>query len=251
MSYCVYMDPINWSIRYYLIKAIDRVGFEGGWQPIIDSVNTLSTTLLGMPFKVNEKQCHLLYLQTLSEFGDFRKYSDELTPPSDEIKQKIEKMRRSELRHELIIANNQIRYNNFILKHHAHEPITCKDMKWQRFPGETEEEPESGILAHITVKAKTKDFFSSLPADGKGDVGLKNLTIDVILARCINGIVSTPMELMRDIFHLVVNLEISSITEREKTAVRLMKEYFLEELRPYLEEDPAWARIAPLLQGAD
>jgi hypothetical protein len=54
----------------------------------------------------------------VAEFGDFRHFPDPVTPPSPEIREKITKMRHAELRHDLIIAKNRLRYNNYILEHH-------------------------------------------------------------------------------------------------------------------------------------
>jgi len=125
---------MNWAARYYLVKAIEKAGFENGWVPIIEKINLLCQTLQRTKFQANEKQCHLFYLQMLAEFGDFRRFSDPLTAPSPEIKAKIERMRRSELRHDLLITNNQMRYNNYILHHHRHALVTSQGLTWKRFP---------------------------------------------------------------------------------------------------------------------
>ena len=265
MSFYPYMDPLNWSFRYYLIVAIEKVGFENGWQPIIDKVNQLTTTLMNYPFNLKENHCHLFYLQMLAEFGDFRRLSDKLTEPSQEIKDKIKRMRRAELRHELLITNNQIRYNNYIL-HHQNAPITsCEKMTWKRFPG-SQPEPESqdGFLARLCARARTQDWAANLPKlgksagkdskgalDGKGAIGLKDMSLDVLLSRCISGVVATPMELIRDVFHLIVNLEMEPPNERERAAIEAMRRYFVGELRSKLEEDPAWPNVARYIEGLE
>jgi hypothetical protein len=249
MAFCGYMDPLNWSFRFYMCEAIDKLGFGQGWQPIIDYIHTLCSTLQNSTFNVTEHQCHLFYLQILAEFGDFRHFSDPLAPPSDEIKEKIIKMRRSELRHELILTNTQIRYNNYILKHHSAQPIKPEKMNWIRFQSQQEEFQESGVLAKILLRARTAEWFRNLPTNGKGPNGLKEMTIDVIFSRCLSGIVSTPMEVVRDVFHLIVNLSMAVLSEKEKVALTMMKNYFLEELRPLLEGDPLWAKVGPFVEG--
>ena len=253
MTFCFYMDPLNWSFRYYLVKAIEKVGFDNGWGPIIEKVDLLSRTFIGCRFQVTERQCHLFYLQMLAEFGDFRRYSDPLTEPSQEIKDKIEKMRRSELRHELLIANNQIRYNNYILHHHKHAPITCEAMTWKRFPSETPETEKTQndcFLVKVASAAKTR--FDWCRADlFKGTIIQKDVSFDAILTRCINGVISTPMELMRDVFHLIVNLQLSEKQKDAKTHIEAVRRFFLEELRGKLEEDPAWEKVRGIIEGTE
>jgi hypothetical protein len=95
---------LNWSFRFYLCQAIERLGFKQGWQPIIEHGNLLCATFQKGILAVNDRQCHLFYLQLLAEFGDFHRFCDPLTPPSPEIKSKIARMRRSELRHELMLT---------------------------------------------------------------------------------------------------------------------------------------------------
>lgn len=244
------MDPLNWSFRFYLLESIERVGFDKGWEEIIKAVNQLSLTLLNIPFNVTEKQCHLFYLQMLAEFGDFRRFSDPLTLPSKEIRDRIRQMRRAELRHEIIITNNQMRYNNLIIRHHGGQPSKYDTSTWKRFETE-EKEPSSipNILAHIASSIKTCDWYKNLPNDGKGQVGLKDMAIDRIIYRCVTGAVVTPLELVRDIFHLIVNLSLSNMNEKEAEAVEQMRSFILERLRPQLKDDPQWERIRPYVEG--
>ncbi|OHT01011.1 hypothetical protein TRFO_07677 [Tritrichomonas foetus] len=254
MTFCGYMDPLNWSFRFYLLEAIEKVGFDEGWDAIIAHVNQLSLTLLKTEFKVNARQCHLFYLQMLAEFGDFRRFSDPLTLPSQEIKDRIRQMRRAELRHELIITNNQMRYNNHIIRHHGATPNKNEKFStfWKRFPTEVKTEspgPSPNILAHIASAAKTYDWFKNLPDNGRGSVGLKDMTIDHIISRCVTGAVVEPIELMRDIFHLIVNLSLSGMSEKEKVSVNLMKMYFLDQLKPLLADDPRWEKVRPYVEG--
>lgn len=251
MSFSVFMDPLNWSYRYYLIKAIDKVGFEGGWAPIIEKVHLLASTLTNGTFKVQEKICHLFYLHMLAEFGDFRHFSDPLTPPSDEIKAKIEAMRRSELRHDLILTNNHMRHNNYIMHHHNHRAMISDDIHWVRFQSaEKAEKPDhGGFLAHVTARAKNQPWFQLLSANGKGPIGVRNLAIDTILTRCISGVVATPMELIRDVFHLSVNLEMAQPEEKERAAIAGMRNYFVDELREHLEKDPEWEIVQQYVLG--
>jgi hypothetical protein len=75
------------------------------------------------------------------------------------------------------------------------------------------------------------------------------MTVEVILSRCIAGTVSTPMEVVRDIFHLFVNLLMGKLLEKELVALTAMKGYFLDPLRPLLEADPLWARVGPFIEG--
>ena len=161
MTFCEYMDPINWAHRFYLIEAIEACGFEKGWEPIIEKIQLLVTTLLpGQNFTYTPSMCHLWYLQVLAEFGDFRKLSDPLTPPSKEIIDKIKRMRRSQLRHELSMTNSQIRYHNYILKHHNEEP-TNQVLKWVRFSGVEERSAELDInpLIQICLDIKETDWY--------------------------------------------------------------------------------------------
>lgn len=251
MTFCGYMDPLNWSFRFYLLESIERVGFDKGWEEIIKAVNQLSQTLLKIDFKVNEKQCHLFYLQMLAEFGDFRRFSDPLTPPSKEIRDRIRQMRRAELRHELIITNNQMRYNNLIIRHHGGKVNKNDTTTWKRFQTE-EKEPDSipNILAHIASSIKNCGWFQDLPkANGKDQIGLKDMSIDRIIHRCVTGAVLTPLELVRDVFHLYVNLTLSNLTEKEADAVEQMRAFILEKLKPLLADDPQWERIQPYVEG--
>mgnify|MGYP001085206296 CR=1 FL=1 len=250
MTFCGYMDPLNWSFRFYLLESIERVGFDKGWEEIIKAVNQLSFTLLNIPFNVTPKQCHLFYLQMLAEFGDFRRFSDPLTLPSKEIRDRIRQMRRAELRHELIITNNQMRYNNYIIRHHGGNPTKNDNATWKRFAtDDTKQQQTPSMLAHIASEIKTCDWYKNLPVDGKGQVGLKDMAIDRIIYRCVTGAVETPLELVRDIFHLIVNLELSNMTEKEKGAVQQMRAFILERLRPQLDDDPQWERIRPYVEG--
>ena len=265
MSVVSFMDPLNWSFRYYLIKAIEKVGFENGWKPIIEKVDLLTKTLLKVPFSLEPEKCHLFYLQMLAEFGDFRRFSDPLTEPSQEIKDKIKRMRRAQLRHDLLITNNSLRYNNYILHHHNEKFTSSGAMKWTRFAEpEHEDKGHEGFLAQICARARTQDWAANLPKvgkvgvkdskgalDGKGAIGLKDMSLDALLARCISGVIATPMELMRDVFHLIVNLEMEPPTEREKAAIEAMRSYFIGELRSRLEEDPTWAAVSKYIEGTD
>jgi hypothetical protein len=246
--FCPYMDPLQWSWRYYLCQSIQKVGFEQGWGVIREHVKFLSQAFLGKDFPLTDSQCHLFYLQMLAEFGDFRSFSDPLEPPSPEILKKITRMRRSELRHELIMINTQVRYNNYILKHHG-QPITKPELHWRRSQPRTEVSDEPGFLVHLIMQCKNADWAKALPGDGKGPYGLKNMTLDTILSRCVAGVVRTPMELMRDIFHYIVNTSLGKLQEPEVTALNVMRDYFVEKLRPHLQKEIAWERVGAFVQG--
>lgn len=255
MAFCGYMDPLNWTYRFYLLESIEKAGFEKGWEEIISCMNKLTTTLLNTPFTITPKQCHLFYLQMLAEFGDFRSYSDPLALPSKEIRDKIRQMRRAELRHELIMANNQIRYNNCLIRHHGGNLKVKSEnphdtLQWLTFAKEEDNpQPITDVLSHVAASIKTCDFFKHLPRDAKGTIGLKDMTIDNIVYRCVTGVVSTPMDLIRDIFHLCVNLYLSNMSEKEKNAVAQMKMYVLNQLSPYLNGDPEWERVRGYVEG--
>ena len=248
------MDPLNWSYRYYLIQAILKCGFENGWEPIIAHVNILTTTFLNISFTLRPKQCHLFYLQLLAEFGDFRYYTDPLTPPSPEIIQKVTEMRQSQLRHELLITNNQLRYNNYILKHHNQElDIPSFQMPWLRCKKEEDQNMlNPNELVSIVISAKEQDWYniyfdpkSDLYIDPKGKYGKIDCSIDNIISKCVSGLITNPLELMRDIQNLVVNL---SFEENPKVidAVSQMENFFFQKLTPLLQDNPKWQRILPL-----
>jgi hypothetical protein len=57
------------------------------------------------------------------------------------------------------------------------------------------------------------------------------------------------MEVARDIFHLLVNLSMAQLTEKERAALATMKVYFLDQLRPMLADDPMWERVGPYIEG--
>ena len=246
MSFCEYMDPINWAHRFYLIECIKECGFEGGWEPIIEKFKTLCATLQpgqSSQFSYTPQNFHIWYLQILAEFGDFRKLSDPLTPPSQEIIDEIKRMRRSQLRHELLITNNQIRYNNYILKHHNEQPFLDYPLKWTRF--NVPQEPPAPVvcnpLVQICIELKEKDSHDLLQ---KSNVtGKKLLKPDDILGRCMNGVISDPLELLRDIIQMHTYFTISSLSEREKNAVEQFKLDALQLLMPLLEKDERWIRI--------
>jgi hypothetical protein len=236
------MDPLQWCWRYYLCQAIEKVGFDQGWGAIREQVRILSQAFQKTDFTLNDTQCHLFYLQMLAEFGDFRSFSDELTPPSPEILAKITRMRRSELRHELIMTNNQMRYNNYILKHHG-QPITRPDLKWRRIESTGEITEEPGFLVHIVAQCRLAEWYKLLPQEGKGPYGLKNMSMDAIMSRCIAGVVRTPMELMRDIFHFIVNVSLGKVSPGEQAALAQLREFAVEKLGPFLENDATWAKV--------
>jgi hypothetical protein len=54
---------------------------------------------------------------------------------------------------------------------------------------------------------------------------------------------------MRDVFHLLVNLSMGQLTEKEKAGITAMKAYFLQQLRPYLVQDPVWQRVGKYVEG--
>lgn len=251
MAFCGFMDPLNWSFRYYLVEAIDKFGLENGWAPIIKAIDQVTQLLLNCHFPINETQCHVFYLQMLAEFGDFRRFQDPLTPPSQEIKDKIIKMRRSELRHELLLVNNSIRYNNYILKHHGAPIIRSDKMTWKRFESARRDVQHPNLLVHIALEARSLDWYKNLPLSGKGSFGIVDVTIDGVISRCVSGIVSTPMELLRDIIHLYTNLIVGNNSEKEKPYINGMKQYFIRELRKYLENDPSWYRIQKYVEDRD
>ena len=150
------------------------------------------------------------------------------------------------------MTNNIIRYNNYIIRHHGSTPNKNEKFAttWRRFPTEVEEKGnEPNILAHIASAAKTYDWFKLLPNNGRGTLGLMDMTIDHIISRCVTGAVATPLELIRDIFHLIVNLTLSPMNEKEKNAVAAMRAYFLDQLRPLLKDDPKWEKIRPYVEG--
>ncbi|KAH0788807.1 hypothetical protein GPJ56_007489 [Histomonas meleagridis] len=250
------MDPLNWSFRFYLIEAIDYVGFDQenpteSWEKILQKLKEFTNAFLGHDIQIDSNQCHLFYLQMLAEFGDFRSLSDPFTYPSEDIKEKIKRLRRAELRQQLLIVNNQIRFNNYVRKHHNHEPISQSDMRWLRFKEEPElpEEQQVSILPQIAVAAKSEKWYQTLPINGKGPLGLKDMSIDNIISRIMCGFVTTPMELLRDVLHLITNLclDTHSLTEKEKESIQQMKEFFIEKLRPYLMNDPKY-RDSKLIQ---
>ena len=256
MSLSVFMDPLDWSYRYYLIQSIQKCGFENGWEPIISHVNILTTTFLKKEFNVSPKQCHLFYLQLLAEFGDFRYYSDPLTLPSPEIIQKVTEMRQSQLRHELLLANNKIRYNNFILKHHNQEPVVPNfKMPWLRCKKEENQDLiNPNELVSIVISAKDQDWYntyfdskSEFYVDAKGKYGKVDCSIDNILSRCVSGLITTPFELMRDIQNLVVNLSFDE-NPNVIVAVHQMEQFFFEKLTPLLQDNPKWNRLLPLFE---
>jgi hypothetical protein len=55
--------------------------------------------------------------------------------------------------------------------------------------------------------------------------------------------------LIRDLFHLLVNLSMSTLSEKENLAVAAMRSYFIEELRPYLDGDPQWEKVKRYVEG--
>ena len=248
MNFSTFLDPLNWSFRYYLIEAIEATEFdqnnpEGSWQQIIEKVQFLSRSFLEIDFKIDVNDCKLMYLQLLAEFGDFRSLADPFSPPSEEIKAKIREMRRSELRHQLLITNNQIRYNNYVLKHHKMQAVSQKNMKWIRAYNPNEEHKNENeiqnILSQIVIASKSEEWFSNLPQNGKGSIGLKDMCIDNIITRTINGIVTTPIELLRDIVHLVTNLYLDAyqLTDKQKEAIQKMNDFFVSHLKPYIIDD--------------
>lgn len=240
------MDPLNWAHRWYLIQAIQECGFEGGWQPIIEKIQQLCSTLLPPQtpaFNYSPNDCHIWYLQVLAEFGDFRKLSDPLTPPSQEIIDKIKRMRRSQLRHELLITNNQIRYNNYILKHHKEEVKLHPKLSWVRFNTADSSSPPTvpNPLVQICIDLKERDWYNALPT--KGLQGKKVLNLEDVLGRCISGVITEPLEFVRDIIHMYTDYSICSLSEREKTAVEKLKHDALQMIEPYIKDDERWNRI--------
>ena len=246
MSFCEYMDPTDWAHRFYLIESIKECGFDNGWEPIIEKFKLLCSTLQpgqSSQFSFTPQNFHLWYLQILAEFGDFRKLSDPLTPPSQEIIDQIKRMRRSQLRHELLIINNQVRYNNYILKHHGEQPNLGYNLHWTRFNVPQQPPPPviCNPLVQICIDLKEKDYHNVLQSSNLS--GKKLLKPDDILGRCMSGVVSTPLELLRDILQMHTYFMISSPSEREKNAVDLFKRDALEHLIPLLEQDERWIRI--------
>lgn len=246
MTFCSYMDPLNWAHRMYLIQAIDACGLENGWEPIIQKIQLLCSTFMpeaGASFNLNPDACHLWYLQVLAEFGDFRRISDPLTPPSQEIKDKIKAMRRSQLRHELLLVNNQLRYNNYILKHHQENPTLTNDLQWVRFNAEPKPQPPiiNNLLVKTCLDVNEMDFLKILPKQGLQ--GKKQLTMDDVLVRCISGAVSDAIEFIRDIIQIHTNYSICTLTDREKNANNQLRQFCIDAVRPLLEKDPRWERI--------
>ena len=242
MSLSSLMDPINWAHRFYFITAIEKCGFENGWGPIIEKTDFLTNAFLKTKFTLTETQCHTFYLQILAEFGDFRTYSDILTFPSQEIKDKIQKMRRSQLRHELLLTNNQIRYNNYVLQHNGIPIKLDCHMNWHRYPTENFIQPDPpNIFVNLISIAPEIPFF---PYEIKENLIIKKkMSFDIIISRCVNGAVSNAMELLRDIIHLYTNLILSPLNENELIAVKQMKNYYIDILLPYLEKDQRWDQI--------
>ncbi|EAX94755.1 hypothetical protein TVAG_346180 [Trichomonas vaginalis G3] len=246
MTFCAYMDPLNWAHRMYLIEAIDECGFENGWEPIIQKIQLLCSTFMpeqGSTFNLSPDNCNLWYLQVLAEFGDFRRLSDPLTPPSQEIKDKIKAMRRSQLRHELLLVNNQLRYNNYILKHHHDNPIIAQDLQWVRFNTEPKAQPQiiNNLLVETCIKVNESEWFKVLPTQGLQ--GKKLLSMNDVLARCISGAVTDALEFVRDIIQIHTNYSICTLSDREKNANNHLRTYCIDAVRPLLEKDPRWQRI--------
>lgn len=231
-----------------MIEAIENTEFdlnnpEESWKQIIQKIQFLSHHFLETDFQITVDQCHLLYLQILAEFGDFRSLADPFSPPSEEIKAKIREMRRSELRHQLLITNNKIRYNNYVLRHHKAQPISQNSIKWVRAYTQNEEHNKENemqnVLSQIVIASKSEEWYPNLPQEGKGSLGLKDMSIDNIISRTINGFVTTPLELLRDVMHLVTNLYLDSfqLSEKQKDALLKMNDFFLKQLKPYLMSD--------------
>ena len=246
MTFCEFMDPINWAHRFYLIECIKECGFENGWEPIMEKFKQLCATLQpghNSQFNSTPQFFHLWYLQILAEFGDFRKLSDPLTPPSQEIIDKIKRMRRSQLRHELLIANNQIRYNNYLLKHHNEKPLINLQLEWTRFDTAPVEAPQvvCSPLVQVCIDLKEKDYHDLLQK--LNPQGKKIMKPDDILGRCINGVISDPLELLRDILMTYTYFTIGQLSEKERIAVNQFKQDALELLEPLLADDERWARI--------
>lgn len=239
------MDPLNWAHRFYLIESIHKCGFGDGWPPIIDCVNQLSQIFLGIPFKVTEIQCHTFYLQILAEFGDFRRYDDPLTYPAPGVREKIHEMRCSQLRTELIKLNNQIRYNNIIIKENNDVPMYDPTrMRWIRFPKEPSSMPNPNPLVLITSRVKSAGWFRMLPESTTGEYGKVHMSIDIIIQRCVTGKNENAMDLLRDLVHLTTNWTIgTNLSENEKRAIKEMMKYFTSELRMYLINDPRWDSV--------
>ena len=237
------IDPMNWSFRYYLIASIDECGFEEGWAPIIKKFELLCKTLLKFPLQISEKKIHLFYLQILAEFGDFRSFSDPLTPPSQEIKDKIIQMRRSQIRHELLITNNQMRFNNYILMHHQKEHKYDYSLKWYRLPDEmaVRESVPPNPFVQIFTLAENKKWYDVCKK--ASSIGKQDISIKTVAARCINGTVTNSLELLRDIIHIYANITLASVSINDKAAFLEMKMFFIEQLNSYLEKDPRWDRI--------
>lgn len=249
MTLSPYMDPLNWAHRFYLIQSIKKCGFDGGWEPIIQHVKTLTQTFLHSDFNITPNECHLFYLQILAEFGIYKYFSDPLIFPPDNIVNKITEMRQSQLRHELLLVNNQIRYNNYILKHHKAEMIIPKDLKWVRTDADTPTPLfHQNQLVSIFISAKTEQWYSIInQEDSRGKYGKINRSLDSIFSRYISGVTTTPIEVLRDVELFVTNLRLDGKPDIQR-GIDQMEHYFLEKLAPFLEDNSQWKKLQTIIE---
>lgn len=247
-----YIDPLNWSHRYYLVEAIKIYGFDGPdpWTPIIDYISKCTKALLGMDFNITPEDCHLFYLYTLAEFGDFRSLEDPLTPPPEHIFNEIKRMRISQLRQELLIVNNTIKYNNCILEKHK-ERIDPPDVRWVRFNTPQEpivDAPVDHVSPFVKICLDLKEELRDLPSN-EGS-GRREMNLDIIISRCVSGVVKDPLEFVRDIYHLYTNYCTGTLSEKERNAVEELKRSAIRRVEDLglLSNNYEWERVREYIQ---
>lgn len=233
------MDPLNWATRYYLIECIEHFGFDGGWEPIIRGMQQLYRVLLKKDYDRSIEDTHLMYLQMLAEYGIYRSFEDALEKPPPDVIQNIKDLRKSQVYHELLIINNDLRLDSYICWGQKHE-FPEKPLRWTRFEESHIPQTQKFNLIGVMNSVKTQKW-ASVVEEIPQDCGVP--IIESIFSRCLNGTVKTPLELMRDVLLKTLSILIGTFSEREKRAAMSMRLFVFEQLKSELENDPEWLRV--------